>query len=172
MTTFLARFVQPSIQRTVKRALALRPRGAVLHDVLILNSMHVSGHSLQVEWRARDVHPWDRHLPLSEQADLFSEQALEDTDEAIVRLFKRLPDIERIELQVLNPMASGGVILTGVVDRETALGSEPPPSLRWRLIMLGISFRLVANHLVLLPGKTWGPMVKSGRRKSPLICAS
>jgi hypothetical protein len=171
MTTFITRFFQPSVQRTVKRALALKPRGAVPHDVLILNSMNVSGHSLQVEWRARDVHPWDRHLPLSEQADLFSALALEDTNEAIVRLFKRLPDIERIQLQVLNPMASGGVILSGVVDRETALDSEPPPSLRWRLIMLGVSFRMVADHLVLLPANTWGPLLENRRRKASQIWA-
>jgi hypothetical protein len=61
----------------VKRALALRPRGTIPNDVLALSNLRLSGHCLQLEWRARDIHPWDRDLPDSLQAELFSIQALQ-----------------------------------------------------------------------------------------------
>ena len=159
---FLANFLKPSIRRVVMRALALPPRGGIRNDVLHLKSFRVSGHCLQLEWRARDVHRWDRDLPPSRQAELFSEQALKDTDAAIIRLFQMLPDIEEIRLQVVKPMSFGGVIFTGIVDRGRALATQPPPSLRQRLITLGVRFKMGGDHLVLLPANSWGPMLKNG----------
>ena len=89
MTAFFTHIFKPSVQQIVRRALALRPRGAVPNDVLILNSLILSSHCLKLEWRARDIHPWDRDLPPAQQAELFSEQALQDTDVALNRLFRR-----------------------------------------------------------------------------------
>ena len=172
LKAFFTHFFKPSIQRTVRRALALRPRGAIPNDVLVLNSLRLSGHRLQLEWRARDIHPWDRDLPPTRQAELFSKQALQDTDAALIRLFQRLPEIEQIEFQVLNPLAFGGVILTGVVDREQALDPEPPPSLRMRLNMLGVRYKIADDHLVLLPANSWAPMLKKRARMSSSIRAS
>jgi hypothetical protein len=123
--------------------------------VLILKSLRLSSHCLQLEWHARDLHPWDRDLPAPRQAELFSQQALQDTDAALLRLFQRLPEVEQIEFQVLEPRHVGGVILTGVVDRESALDPEPPPSLRMRLHMLGVRYRMADDHLVLLPANAW-----------------
>jgi hypothetical protein len=155
---------QPSIQRIVKRALALQPRGTIPNDVLALNSLSLSGHCLQLEWCARDIHPWDRDLPDSLQAELFSIQALQDTDAALIRLFRRLPEVEQIKFQVLNQKAFGGVILMGVVDRETALALDPPPSLRMRLNMLGVRYKMAEDHLLLLSANSWAPMLKKGAR--------
>jgi len=157
---FLANFLKPNLSRVVAQALALPPRGGIRNDVLRLKSFRVSGHCLQVEWRARDVHAWDRDLPPSRQAELFSEQALKDTDAAIVRLFRMLPDIEEIKLQVVKPMSFGGVIFAGVVDRGSALAPAPPPSLRQRLITLGVRYKMGEGHLALLPATSWGPMLK------------
>jgi hypothetical protein len=153
---FFSDFFKPGMRTIVKRALALRPRGAIPHDALILKSLRLLGHDrLQLEWHAREIHPWDRDLPPSQQAELFSKQALEDTDAALVRLFQRLPEIEQIEFHVLKPTASGGVILTGVVDREQALDPEPPPSLRMRLNRLGVRYKMAEDHLVPLPVHSW-----------------
>jgi hypothetical protein len=151
---FITHFLDSSIERVVRRALALRSRGAIAGDVLVLNSLCQAGHRLRLEWHARDIHPWDRDLPNSQQAELFSKQALEDTDAALGRLFRRLPEIEEIEFQVLKPMSSGGVILTGVVDRETALNPKPSPSLRMRLKMLGVRYQMADDHLVLIPASS------------------
>jgi hypothetical protein len=136
-----------SVQQIVRRALALRPRGAIPNDVPILTNLVLSGHRLKLEWRARDVHPWDRDLPLAEQAELFSEQALQDTDVALIRLFQGLSEIEQIEFQVLKPDGFGDVILAGVVDRERALDPEQPLSLRMRLLMLGVTYQMADDHL-------------------------
>ena len=67
--------------------------------MLVLNSLRLSGHCLQLEWREREIHPWDRDLPPSRQGELFGEQALQDTDAALIRLFQRLPEIEQIEFR-------------------------------------------------------------------------
>ncbi len=163
LKAFFAHFYKPSIQQIVRRALALRPRGAIPNDVLVLNSLGLLGHCLQLAWRARDIHPWNRDLPPSQQAELFSEQALRDTDVALIRLFQRLPEIEQIEFQVLNPADFDGVILTGVVDREEALSPEPAPSPRMRLNMLGVHYQMAEDHLVLLPVKSWAPSL--GKRR-------
>jgi hypothetical protein len=130
-----------SVEQIVRRALSLRPRGAILNDGLILNNLICSVRCLKLEWRARDIHPWDCDLPLAEQAELFSRQALQDTDAALIRLFQGLPEIEQIEFQVLKPEGFGDVILTGTVDRDRVLASERPLSLRMRLLNLGVTYQ-------------------------------
>jgi hypothetical protein len=106
MTAFLTHVFKPSIQQIVRRALTLRPRGGIPNDVLVLNRLVLSGHCLELEWRARDIHPWDHDLPPARQAELFSKQALEDTDLALIRLFHSLSEIEQIEFQVLKQTVS------------------------------------------------------------------
>jgi hypothetical protein len=165
MTAFFTHLFKPSVQRIVQRALALPPRGAVQNDVLILHSLLLSGHCLKLEWRARDTHPWDRDLPAAQQAELFSKQALQDTDAALIRLFQRLSEIEQIEFQVLKPDGFGDVILGGVVDRARVLDPEQPLSLRMRLRMLGVTYQMADDHLVLLPANSWvSPLAGAGHR--------
>jgi len=172
LIVLLANLFKPGIRRVVERALSLAPRGGVRNDVLRLKSFRISGHCLQLEWRARAVHPWDRDLSPSRQAELFSEQALRDTDQAIIRLFRMLPDIEEIKLQVVKPMSFGGVIFAGIVDRGSALAPQPPPSLRQRLISLGVRYKMGGDHLVLLPVNSWGPMLQNGGTGLHSTCPS
>ena len=162
MIAFSTHLFKVNLQQIVRRALALRPRGAIPHDVLILNNLILSGRCLKLEWRARDVHPWDRELPLTEQAELFSEQALQDTDAALIRLFQGLPEIEQIEFQVLKPDGFDDIILTGLVDREGVLDSERPLSLRMRLRNLGVTYQMADDHLLLLPAHSSVPMFEQG----------
>jgi hypothetical protein len=116
---------------------ALKPRGGVAHDVLQLSKL---GARLQVEWTARDVHPWDKDLPPERRAELFVEQVLNDTNSAIVRLFHVLPEIDAIEIRVLEPN-SGASIIAGSVNRiEAFSASSPSPGMK--LKNLGLDYRL------------------------------
>lgn len=145
MQNLIASFWHVGLQPLVVKALKLKPRGGVANDVLVLNK--VSG-QLQLEWRARDVHPWDRDLPPGRQAELFLEQALQDTDAAILRLFQTLPEIGQIEIRVLDAHDSTKVILGGIVAREEALATDTSVSLRLRLRMLGVQYgRIVGDRL-------------------------
>ena len=129
------RLARGRLRRTVKRALALTPRGFVPHDVLRLSRLSAQ---LKMEWRARDVHPWHRDLPAERQAALFREQTLVDTDAAIARSFQLLPDVAAIEIRVLEPHAPDRVILVGTVGRHDALASRSLSSPRMRLNMMGV----------------------------------
>jgi len=124
------------IKRRVNRALALPPRGGVARDILLLKQLFVH---LRVEWFARDVHPWDRDLSKERQAELFAQQCLEDVDAAIPRLFHELPELDVVEIGVLD-RESNAKIITGVVNRESALASAGL-SLRMRLNALGVNYR-------------------------------
>src|SRR5271170_7443512 len=86
--------------RRIKQALALHLRGEVRSDGLSLDN--VCSH-LEIRWRARDIHPWDRHLAKYEKEVMFAEQALADTEAAVVRLLERLPQIDVIDLSVVEP---------------------------------------------------------------------
>ncbi len=125
----------------VTKALALPPRGLIPRDVLLLSEL--SG-QLQVEWRARDIHPCDRNLPADGRAESFREQALHDTDAAIVRLLHMLPEIDVIEVRVLAPDAPNRLILAGTVGRQEALAARSLSSPGMRLKMMGIRYHM--NH--------------------------
>jgi hypothetical protein len=167
MIIFFTHLFMTSVEKIVRRALSLRPRGAVPNDVLVLDNLILSARCLKLEWRARDVHPWDRELPLTEQAELFSEQALQDTDAALIRLFQGLPEIEQIDFQVLKPDGLGDVILAGVVDRESVLAPELQLSLRMRLLNLGVTYQMVDTRLMLPPANSSVPIFEQGRHNLP-----
>ena len=95
------------IMRMVVRALALRPRGGIANDVLALRKLSIG---LHLEWLARDIHPWDRDLPEGSRAELFVQQCLEDVDAAIPRLFHRLPEVDVIEVDVVEPRTKCTII--------------------------------------------------------------
>ena len=124
------------IQRTVTRALSLTPRGGVAHDVLVVSKL--SG-QIQVEWIARDVHPWDCDLPEEQKSQLFLHQCLGDVDAAIARLFYELPEIDAIEVSVIHPISKAKLI-EGTVSRAAVLSSSDAP-IGVRLSAMGLHFR-------------------------------
>ena len=125
------------VRRRVIRALALTPRGAIPNDVLAIKRLSVQ---LYVEWFARDVHPWDRDMPESRQAELFAQQCLEDIDVAIPRLFERLPEVSVIHLSVVKH-GSDTQLISGVVHRET-MATAPNLALGMKLKAIGVNYRL------------------------------
>jgi hypothetical protein len=134
----LARFARWWFRRRIVKALALnkRPR-EVRADGLSLSQFR---NRIQIEWRARDVHPWDRDLSQSRVTELFAQQCLYDTGAALERLFRNLPEIEFIDFTVIDPKSSAP-ILRGSVDRsEVDMAKDVSPGMK--LKKLGAKYRL------------------------------
>jgi hypothetical protein len=127
--------------RRVSKALAVQPRGAVRNDA-VLQLADISLR-LHVEWFAREIHPWDQDLPEGRRAELFALQSLEDVDAAIPRLFEQLPEIDVLEVAVLE-RASKTRIMAGTIHRHDLL-SRYGSSAGMRLKTIGINYRL--NYL-------------------------
>lgn len=136
--------VRVSLRRLTAAALALAPRGFAPRDVPRLRKLSAQ---LRVEWCTRDIHPWDRSLPVDQQTERFRLQTLHDTDEAIVRFFDLLPEIEEIDLRVVEPRAPNRLILAGVVARAAARATRHLLSPAMRLKMMGVRVRLDAGRL-------------------------
>jgi len=128
-------------RRRVEQALQLDRRGGVRNDGLKLEN---SRQSMQIQWRARPIHPWDRDLPHEKHSTLLAEQSLVDTEAAICRLFERLPQVDEIDLTVLDP-DSENAIMAGRVQRSALEKPHRLLSVRMRLRELGIHFRLVGS---------------------------
>jgi len=139
-----ARLAEGRLRRVVLKALALKPRGFIPHDVLVLTKL--SG-QLQVEWRARDIHPWDLDQSRARQAELFREQVLRDTDEAVIRLFQILPEIDAIDIRVFAPRAVRRLMLAGTVSRREAFIARPLASPGMRLKVMGVRYQVANGHL-------------------------
>ena len=118
MRRILARYLQKlkiwNHRRSIHRALALHLRGEVRSDGLALIKAH---NRLEIQWRARDIHPWDRDLSTGRDPLMFFEQSLADTEAAVSRLFEALPETDVIDLAVMAP-ASETVIIAGTVHRS------------------------------------------------------
>ncbi len=125
------------LRRRVIKALALNQRGEARSDGLSLNHFQ---DRLKIEWRAREVHPWDRDFPAVRTAQLFAEQCLDDTNAALERLFADLPEIDVVEFKVTHPI-SGAPILSGSVARFEARTVRAHSS-AMRLKQLGVVYRL------------------------------
>ncbi len=132
-----AAFARRRLHRRVIRALALNKRGEARSDGLSLSHFQ---NRLQIEWRAREIHPWDRDLPLARVTRLFAEQCLRDADAALKRLFATLPQIDVIEFKMLDPN-SGASILSGTVTRSESMNVRAASS-GMRLKQLGVRYRL------------------------------
>jgi hypothetical protein len=102
---------------------------------------------LQVVWQARALHPWDRDLPSARRSELFSEQTIADTDIVVAKLFRLLPEIDTISIQVRTPEVDGSVIMAGTISRATAAASSQVVSARMRLKMMGIRDQMRDNQL-------------------------
>jgi hypothetical protein len=129
--------------RRINRALALQLRGEARSDGLTVDNV---SSRLEIRWRARDIHPWDRHLARYEREVMFAEQALTDTEAAVFRLFERLPEVEAIELSVLEPK-SETLIAAGVVHRSDVYATRPHLlSVGMRLREVGVSYRFALSE--------------------------
>jgi hypothetical protein len=121
--------------RTIERALALNKRRDMRSDGLKLKKI---SSRVEIEWCARDIHPWDRHDPPERRARLFVRQCLNDTDAAITRLFETLPLVDVIAVRVLEPV-SEEVIIAGTV-RRSALKQDTVLSAGMRLWQRGVVY--------------------------------
>ena len=126
-------------RRSIEHALALNLRGEVRNDGLTLAK---AATSLEIEWYARDIHPWDRNRNLSavEKEHLFLDQCLADTEAAILRLLQLLPQVDSLNVRVLEP-TSKATIIAGSIYRST-LETNDRLSVGMRLRLSGVTFRL------------------------------
>jgi hypothetical protein len=124
-------------KRSIEGALALHRRNEVRSDGLTLESVC---NRLEICWHARNVHPWDSVLSPEYQESAFNQQAMEDTEAAVRRIFERRPEVEVIEVTVLDPHSSA-LLASGTV-RRSALNALRlrAPSVRMRLGELGIRY--------------------------------
>jgi len=109
-----------AIGNIVGRALSLRPRGAIGNDELVVKSLSAR---LRVHLLARPTHPWDCDLPANERNELFVQQCLEDVSTAIPKLFRSMPEIDEMDIIVMEPRGRRAII-SGVVKRSDALASS------------------------------------------------
>ena len=144
LVDYISRVTEGRFRRMVTRVLALTPRGFVPHDVLVLSKLSAQ---LQVEWRSRDVHPWDRDLPWERRAELFRDQTMRDTNAVIMRLFRMLPDVDAIEIRVLDPRPPNLLILAGTVVRQDALAARSLSSPGMTLRLMGIRYHMNNGRL-------------------------
>lgn len=123
-------------RRRIQQALELERRGEARKDGLKLVAVQ---HRLEIQWEARGIHPWDRHLPRDERQRRFVEQSLADTEAAIARLFEASPELGVIDFRVTEPR-SGATMLSGEIARTDFENARTSPSVRMRLIDMGVNF--------------------------------
>jgi len=124
------------ISQLVSRALTLRSRGAIGNDGLVVQNLTAR---LRVQLLARPIHPWDRDRPANERNELFVQQCLEDVSTAIPKLFRSMPEIDEMEITVLDPKDKG-VIISGVVKRSDALTHDKYLSAGMNLRAMGLAY--------------------------------
>lgn len=130
------RLIRNRRRTAVEGALALQRRGEARSDGLRLVS---ASHMLEIQWRARDIHPWDRGRPRGRAEHLFHEQCYADTEAAVARLFDALPEVDAICFRVLQP-DSDEELLAGLVTRGAMDGRDLGATPRTRLWQMGIRF--------------------------------
>jgi hypothetical protein len=137
--SFLRKLFVASHAKAIQNALSLHRRGEVRRDGLTLTQ---ASHRLVIEWRARDIHPWDRDTEPEAREMLFIEQSFADSDAALFRLFRELPEIDEIEFRVLHP-DSQQRILAGTVGRTARVPNTRGLSPRTRLWHRGVTTTIV-----------------------------
>src|ERR1700733_6911009 len=159
--------VEKTIHRhNIEWALALHRRGEVRPDGL--NAIRISNH-LEIEWTARNVHPWDRGQ-CWDSGFAFVDQTLADTDAALARLFEALPQIDAIMRRIFDPV-SGAAIIAGTVYRSAISDVHRNVSVRMRLNRWGLKFR--STGLSLEPLETDGiPSPPDRGEEGPELLAS
>jgi len=127
-------------RHSIEDALALHRRNEARSDGLALDSVC---NRLEICWHARDVHPWDCGLFPEKWESAFNQQAMEDTEIAVRRILERRPEVEVIEIRVLEPHSSA-LLASGTVQRSALNGAGLRlPSVRMRLRELGIRYLCV-----------------------------
>jgi hypothetical protein len=126
-----------AIGKIVSRALLLRRRGAIENDGLIVQNLSAR---LRVQLLARPIHPWDRQRSANERSELFVQQCLEDVSIAIPNLFRSMPEIDEMEVTVLDPR-SRRAIITGMVSRGDTLDADHCSSAGMKLRAMGLAYR-------------------------------
>jgi len=140
------------------KALALHVRGEARTDDPLLLDLTVR---LQMRWRARELHPWDRDLSPERAARKLAQQTLNDTEAALERLFKACPDVDVIELSVIEPNPDGNRrMIIGTVRRDE-FTQWHPLSTDMRLRLVGLHYRLVNENLEPLPAERFGEKQES-----------
>lgn len=143
LKTLLQKLDNHRYKHDIERALALYLRGEVRRDGLEPVNLSTQ---LQIEWRARDIHPWDRGLlSPAQRAAAFVEQSLADTEAAICRLFEALPQLDAIALRVLD-RTSDTVIISGTVSRVDASALDENLSIGMRLLYLGLTYHSAGSQ--------------------------
>jgi hypothetical protein len=140
LQTLLKKLVADSSRAGIKRALALHRRGEVRQDGLTLTT---ASHHLEIEWRAREIHPWDRGCSPQEEMRLFTEQYFSDAEAAICRLFAALPVVDVIQFRVIH-LNSEDRLLEGTVARSALTQAKSDASARARLWQMGVNVCTVA----------------------------
>jgi hypothetical protein len=134
---FLRKWDSRRYQRNVKRALALHLRGEVRRDGL--TPIGVTTH-VDIQWHARDIHPWDHDLLSQTQRALaYVQQSLSDTEAAICRLFEALPQVDVVTVKVLD-RTEERVIISGSVSRLDFAARDEHFAIGMRLLYLGLSY--------------------------------
>ena len=125
-----------AISQMVSGALSLRPRGAMGKDGLVVRNLSAR---LRMQLLARSIHPWDRDRPSNERNELFVQQCLEDVSIAIPKLFHSMPEIDEMEIVVLDPRSKTPII-SGIVKRSDALAANGFTSAGMKLRAMGLAF--------------------------------
>jgi hypothetical protein len=167
-----------SMSRALSEALALQRRGEARPDGIFSFSFAVK---LAVNWRARDLHPWDFDMPEERKAPRLVDQTLHDTEAAIARIFAAFPEVDTLELNVFEKAPdSNRMIIAGVVIRSD-LGRCASTSIRMRLRMLGLNYRLKNQHFEPVAtgrnepqpvGQVMQDLVRGGSQDDPASAAS
>jgi hypothetical protein len=139
LINFLLKWSASRGQKAIQRALDLQNRGEGRRDGLTLTR---ATHRLEIEWRARDVHPWDRASESNQRESLFAEQSMADTDLALSRLFNKLPEVDVIEFAVIHPDTNQR-ILAGKVERSNPVPCTRGVSARTRLWHRGVTLTIL-----------------------------
>jgi hypothetical protein len=131
------------LRGSIDKALALsryeaRPDGLELEG---------TSFNLAISWRPRGIHPWDSDMTVDRKAARLVEQTFTDTLAALERLFIALPEIDVIDLKVLEAdTRKHGILLSGSISqREFDACRVLSPAMRLRL--LGVNYNLVNSCL-------------------------
>ncbi len=130
------------LHHEIERALALN-LNQVRRDGLCIDGLSFR---LLISWRARSVHPWDSDLPPERQAPRLVNQTFSDTELALERLFTGLPEVDVIDLTVLDTdPRKREVLMRGSIFRRE-FETWHPSSAAMRLKLLGLEYNLVGSH--------------------------
>ena len=128
--------------RRIESVLQRIGRGEVRREGLRLDKVCSR---LTIQWRARTVHPWDRNLPVERSAVAFVDQTLADTEAVILGLFDAMPQVDVIDIIVLEPR-SDRTMMAGTVSRSVVARPRGLLSVKMRLYELGVQYRLAGSH--------------------------